>query len=222
MVRHYDTSDSQSKDVYFFVNLDEKDMEDKDEDEEIFDMLEFNTKQGNNRLFIHLPNKIDTKMGMAATIYWCRQLSKVNFLMIRLFIIFQVHFNAVHFEHYRWSAQFMEFLSEFGLTKFLPMSADSFKTYNPVTINFLKNAIRAISCTMWDMRGTADFLHYLLGEQTKCAYNGHQQMPESFRVWGFIPQPVPNQFALDEAESSFFDVLIQVENKIYLINVINL
>lgn len=110
----------------------------------------------------------------------------------------------------------MEFLNKFGLSKFLPISADSFKTYNPITIGFLKNAIRANSCTMWDMRGTVDLLHYLIGEQTEGAYNGHQRMPKSFRIWGFIPQSVPNEFALNEAESSFFDVLIQVKCKIIL------
>jgi hypothetical protein len=80
LVTHYSgAADSvQPRNVYFFLNLDEKDTEDGGgEEEEQFQVLRLSGK-GNDRFFISLPNKLDTKMAIAAAIYWFRQLSKVG------------------------------------------------------------------------------------------------------------------------------------------------
>jgi hypothetical protein len=78
LVTHFSNDDQQANLVYFLVNLDEKDVEDANEDENKFEMVARIGCPQRNRLFFQLPNKLNTKMAMAAAIYWFRQLSKAN------------------------------------------------------------------------------------------------------------------------------------------------
>jgi hypothetical protein len=64
------------------------------------------------------------------------------------------------------------------------------------------------------MHGNYEFLRYLTEGKQVANGNAHKRLPESFRVWGFVPQSIPDDLVYD-GETNFFDALIHVNSQKY-------
>ena len=73
---------------------------------------------------------------------------------------------------------------------------------------------------MWEIRGDAEFLRYLIGNQQNENVN-EKRNPECMRIYNFLPQQIADSNSTNGGEMSFFDALIKVINFLPFLNKFN-
>uniref|UniRef100_A0A915MQH9 Glycosyltransferase family 92 protein n=1 Tax=Meloidogyne javanica TaxID=6303 RepID=A0A915MQH9_MELJA len=182
-------------DIYFFININEND---KDSCEcyskcECCKFVNYLPERNNYKFFVYLPNMLQNRLHLATAIFWFRQFSKI-------------HSSSFFIEEHRWTREFISyFLSKFNLKKFLPISTDDFRSYQPISMSFLQKTLLAKSITIWDIKGNLEFYNYLINKEG----NKKRFYPESLTAFGFLPQNV--KFNGDEQQGwdNIFDALIK-------------
>ena len=160
------------------------------------------------KYFIELPNKIVERRAALETAYWLQEISKC-------------HFSSVQLGQCQFSEKFSEFLKAFGLNRFFPISSDVFKSYDPVSVDFINSRTNAKELILWDMAGTEDLLNLLVNGRT--AQNGQTEGEKTCAagriqtiedVWLTFFSPPATQPGEDG--HGYFDKFIQANFNYYL------
>lgn len=161
------------------------------------------------KFFVELPNKISTKRDALECAFWFQEIAIC-------------HFSTLQLGQFCFGDKLSEFLTSFEARSnrsFFPLSANVFKCYDAVPVEFLAEKLSAKELILWDMPGTDGLLDLCVNgrkpDGLRWVNNRLTQIPtipiEELWFSFFVPPGI--EF---DGEETYFDKLIEVRFLSYL------
>lgn len=175
----------------------------------LFISISDDEKCTSRQFFVELPNKISTKRDAFECAFWFQEIAIC-------------HFSTLQLGQFCFGDKLSEFLTSFEARSnrsFFPLSANVFKCYDAVPVEFLAEKLSAKELILWDMPGTDGLLDLCVNGRKptglRWVNNRLTQTPtipiEELWFSFFVPPGI--EF---DGEETYFDKLIEVRFLSYL------